>query len=50
MDQLQGINRLFVRLGYLFAEYLREQPEFKKGSPAAAVASDSSRPIAPHPN
>ena len=50
MDQLQGINRLFVRLGYLFAEYLREQPEFKKGSPAAAVASDASEPLAPHPN
>ena len=50
MDQLQGINRLFVRLGYLFAEYLREQPEFKKGSPAATVASDSSEPLAPHPD
>jgi hypothetical protein len=49
MDQLQGINRLFVRLGYLFAEYLREQPEFK-GPPAAAVPSDSSEPLAPHPN
>ena len=32
-----------------FAEYLREQPEFK-GSPAAAVPSDSSEPLAPHPN